>query len=319
MKVRSQKSSQTGTVPILRRDKAPSVNRDRPLRLAFLFALCTLSFALCINAANAHLPMETEYAETLAKDSWEARFHAGYMDMGGGENDWMMEQMYEINVGYGLTRNLSIYIEPTYKIREMEMPHGSMIHKESSSGIGDTELLARYRFRKKDREDGSCQQALLLGIKLPTGAWNIEENGTRLMDMVQPGTGSTDYRAGLAMTHRKKNFTLDGDLIYTAKMENQENYKFGDLLSYDMAGLYQIEDIYLIMELNGRLAAKDEMDGMKNNNTGGHQIFINPGVSYHIRPNVMLMLSTQVPVYTDMNGDAQKTNYHAMGGVHWYY
>ena len=284
-----------------------------------ILALCTLHFALCTEA-HAHLPMETEYAETLPKDSWEARFHVGYMEMSSSEDNWMTEQMYELNIGYGLTRDLSVYIEPTYKVKEMEMPHGGMhLMKEDSSGVGDTEVLARYRFRKKDRKDGSCQQALLVGIKLPTGAWNLEDNGTKLMDMVQPGTGSVDYRAGLAMTHRKGNFTLDGDLIYTIKTENQEDYKFGNLLSYDLAGLYQIKDTYLMLELNGRLAEKDEIDGDKDSDTGGHQLFVNPGISHHIMPNVMLMLSVQVPIYTDMNGDAQKTNYHAMGGVHWFY
>lgn len=296
--------------------------QNSKFKLVF-FALCILHFALCNDKAHAHLPMETEYAETLPKDSWEARFHIGYMDMSSSDDNWMTEQMYELNIGYGLTRNLSLYIEPTYKVKEMEMPHDmngmTMVHKEDSSGIGDTEVLARYRFRKKDREDGSCQQAVLLGIKLPTGAWNLEENGTRLMDMVQPGTGSVDYRAGLAMTHRRGKFTLDGDVIYTVKTENQEDYKFGNLLSYDLAGLYQIRDLYLMLELNGRFAEKDEIDGDKDSDTGGHQLFINPGISYHILPNTMLMLSVQWPVYTDMNGDAQKTNYHAMGGVHWYY
>jgi len=283
------------------------------------FVLCILQFAVCVNGANAHLPMETEYAETLSKDSWEVRFHGGYMDMSNGENNWMKEQMYELSVGYGLTRDLSLYIQPTYKVKEMEMSGGGMIMKESASGVGDTDVLARYRFRKKDREDGSCQQALLLGIKLPTGAWNIEENGTRLMDMVQPGTGSTDYSAGLAVTHRKGNFTLDGDVIYTITAENQKDYKFGNLLRYDLAGLYQIKDLYLMMELNGRATGRDEVSGTGQDNTGGHQIFITPGVSYHVLPNTMLMLSVQVPIYTDMNGEAQKTNYHAMGGLHWYY
>lgn len=281
------------------------------LRLAVFFSMFT-------GIAHAHLPMETEYAETLPKDGWEARFHVGYMDMGSG-NNWMKEQMYEASVGYGLTRDLSLYVQPTYKVKEMKMSGGGMIMKQSSASIGDTDLLARYRFLKKDREDGTCQQALLLGVKLPTGAWNVKDNGSRLMDMVQPGTGSTDYRAGLALTHRKGNFTLDGDAIYTLKTENQSNYKFGNLISYDLAGLYQLKDIYLMLELNGRLAEKDEAKGIKDDNTGGHQIFINPGVSYHIMPNLMLMLSVQLPVYANMNGDAQKTNYHVMGGVHWYY
>lgn len=300
---------------------------SRAIRLT-VFTLCV---ACCLIAgltgtASAHLPMATEYAETLPKDSWEARFHVGYMDMSNGENNWMKEQMYEFEVGYGLTRDLSLYLQPTYKVKEMKMPMGStMVMKESTSGIGDTDILARYRFRKKDREDGSCQQALLLGVKLPTGAWNLKDNGDRLMDMVQPGTGSTDYKGGLALTHRKGNFTLDGDLIYTFKTENAENYKFGNLVSYDIAGLYQLKDTYLMLELNGRAAAKDEINGTIQDNTGGHQIFINPGISYHIIPKqgdagaLMLMLSVQVPIYTDMNGDAQKTNYHAMAGVHWYY
>lgn len=288
--------------------------------VTFLFALCTLQFAFCTNTAHAHLPMETEYAETLPKDGWEARFHVGYMDMSAGEDNWMTEQMYELKIGYGLMRDLSVYIEPTYKVKEMEMIHGGAhLMKEDSSGIGDTELMARYRFRKRDWENGTYQQALLFGIKLPTGDSDMESNGQRLMEMVQPGTGSVDYSIGYAWTHREGNFTMDGDLIYRVTTENQEKYKFGNLLSYDLAGLYQMKELYLMLEMNGRFWEMDEADGDEVGNTGGHQIFINPGVSYHIRPNLMLMASVQVPVYSNMNGSAQKTNYHAMGGVHWFY
>lgn len=282
--------------------------------------LLSFIFLLLAGTVHAHLPMSTEYAETLPKDGWEARFHVGYMDMGSGDDNWMTEQMYELKIGYGLTRDLSVYIQPSYKVREMEMPmEGMSPMKEESSGIGDTDAYMRYRFLKEDREDGTFQTALLLGIKVPTGEYELEDNGRRLMPMVQPGTGSVDYQAGLAMTYRKGKLTVDQDLIYRVNTENQDNYKFGNLLSYDLAGLYQMKDLYLMLELNGRFYEMNENNGVEDVNTGGHQIFINPGVSYHIMPNLMLMASVQVPIYTNMNGSAQETNYHAMGGVHWFY
>ena len=111
------------------------------------FFLLTAYCLLPASQAQAHLPMATEYAETLPKDGWEARFHAGYMDMGNGEDNWMTEQMYELKIGYGLTKDLSVYVQPSYKVREMEMPMVmggmTMPMREESSGMGDTDTYLR--------------------------------------------------------------------------------------------------------------------------------------------------------------------------------
>src|SRR2546429_5105801 len=61
------------------------------------------------------------------------------------------------------------------------------------TGLGDSLVLAKYRFYRRDSPRGTTQASVTLGPKLPTGRTNLADaNGDLLPASLQPGSGSTD-------------------------------------------------------------------------------------------------------------------------------
>src|SRR5436305_4102829 len=61
------------------------------------------------------------------------------------------------------------------------------------TGLGDSLVLAKYRFYRRDSPRGTTQASVTLGPKLPTGRTGLTGNdGFRLPAGLQPGSGSTD-------------------------------------------------------------------------------------------------------------------------------
>jgi hypothetical protein len=70
------------------------------------------------------------------------------------------------------------------------------------SGIGDTLLLMKYRFYRRDSERGTTQASVTAGPKIPTGGTSLTDpNGNLLPATLQPGSGSTDLFLGVNWTY----------------------------------------------------------------------------------------------------------------------
>jgi hypothetical protein len=72
------------------------------------------------------------------------------------------------------------------------------------TGLGDSMVLVKYRFFRRDSKRGTTQASVTFGPKFPTGQTHLtDNNGIRLPSSLQPGSGSTDlFLAG--------NFTYTG-------------------------------------------------------------------------------------------------------------
>src|SRR5207244_9106140 len=61
------------------------------------------------------------------------------------------------------------------------------------TGLGDSLVLAKYRFYRRDSPRGTTQASATFGPKLPTGRTNLADaSGGLLPASLQPGSGSTD-------------------------------------------------------------------------------------------------------------------------------
>lgn len=62
------------------------------------------------------------------------------------------------------------------------------------TGLGDTMVLVKYRFYRRDSERGTTQASVTFGPKIPTGRTHLDDgNGNLLPASLQPGSGSTDF------------------------------------------------------------------------------------------------------------------------------
>ena len=96
----------------------------------------------------------------------------------------------DFNFTWGFYRDFDLTILVPIVTNEFDMP-GTPI--AGGTGLGDTMLLVKYRFYRRDSPRGTNQASVTLGPKIPTGRTNLTDtNGSLLPAGLQPGSGSTD-------------------------------------------------------------------------------------------------------------------------------
>jgi hypothetical protein len=228
---------------------------------------------------------------------------------------------------YGITGDFTVglTLPIVQKTLKFTTPTGrrAEIH---SSGVGDLSVVGVYRFYRRDVPLGSTQLSVIGGLELPTGS-NDQTDGdvpdltggtsTRIPRDLQPGSGSVDGIVGLAGFQNFDRLSLYGSLQGKINSED-DDFKFGNRLHYDLAADYVLQEgrnLFLILEFNGRYEARSEENGRDVRNSGGHSLFISPGIQYLPVPYLILETSIQLPVFQELNGTQLGTDFSIVVGL----
>jgi hypothetical protein len=159
--------------------------------------------------------------------------------------------------------------------------------------------------------------AVIGGIKLPTGDDDETlSGGSEIEPSSQPGTGSVDYQAGLAYSRfLTSRVTLDASGLYTLRTEH-DDFKVGDRFDAGVALGYRLtESIRSFPQVSVFTEAlyvwldKDEEDGEREESSGGHTVYIAPGVRVRLNENAALTVAPAFPVLQDLNGEQVETRF----------
>ncbi len=182
-----------------------------------------------------------------------------------------------------------------------------------SEGLGDVSAIAKWRFFKKPELGATTEIAGLFGLELPTGRDDVRDGGMRLSQPLQPGSGSVDAIFGAAFTRLwgGGQWLINADLFYKANSEGND-YRFGNVTRFDVGGQYRVYPqryerydqftLNLILELHGRYAEKDTLDGDRVGTTGGLKLFASPGIQAIVTENLLFESGVQIPIYRNLNG-----------------
>jgi len=201
--------------------------------------------------------------------------------------------------------------------------------KGETSGLGDIALLGRYTFLKKHTLDSTTAVAALLGVKLPTGKTDGKtSDGAEFLDAhLQLGTGATDFIFGLSLNHAIQRFSLSAnilDAIHTEGKAGDKTYQFGNIINYDVTGKYRVSPSelapernqwFLALGINGELRDKEKEGGVTVDNSGGHTIYLTPGIQLVAAPHWVVEALYYHSIYHDLYGTQTGENYKASAGV----
>jgi len=96
----------------------------------------------------------------------------------------------DFNFTWGLHPNFDVTVLVPIITNNFQAVNAPVV---GGTGLGDTMVLVKYRFYRRDSERGTTQASITLGPKLPTGRTDVSSvNGTLLPASLQPGSGSTD-------------------------------------------------------------------------------------------------------------------------------
>ncbi len=209
---------------------------------------------------------------------------------------------------YAFTNRWSVSALASY-IEHFRLINTSFLGETTSSGLGDSVILARYTpiaITPFSRH----QFAIGGGARIPTGDDDAGE-GFVLSEDMQPSTGAfgaimwTSYsyafnQAATLAFHTSANYTYNG--------ENDRKYRFGHDFNLS-AAISQNANTWFSWSagLRYRIAQADQRAGFDIPNTGGEWLDFTPAVQFGITDNFSLALSGRYPLWRDLNGALQFT------------
>lgn len=251
-----------------------------------------------------------------------------------------------IGVSYGFTDNLTLgmrlpYVERT-NVLEPEEGHyhdghfaaHDIIDHGDVSGMGDAIFYGLYRWY----QDNELTISTLFGIKAPTGdddeegfesvydyetkerepyephddeEGGHEHEGLLVETHLQPGSGSWDGFAGLALQRPAGPFTLHSSVLYTITTQGSQDTELGDSFAYNLALSYGAGERLapcagcawnLFLELNGEWQDEENHDGRDNPDSGGNVVFLTPGVRLVGGSGWSVVTAVGFPVADHLNG-----------------
>ena len=189
----------------------------------------------------------------------------------------------------------------------------------TTDGLSDPEFYALVRLWSSSFGPGLGRRtwmSAVFGVKTPWGRNDIREDGVRVDEHAQSGTGSTDLFGGLSGFYL---FDADSALFASAQYRgtgrNDFGYKYGDITMANLAYERKLSEVFDgVVELNFRHARRDQVDfsGEVDPNTGGSILYVTPRVLVNLGKGIVLRLAVQVPVVERLYGvQDEKVNYNA--------
>jgi nitrous oxide reductase accessory protein NosL len=206
-------------------------------------------------------------------------------------------------VNYSITDNLALGVTASYLDKKMEMYKmgGEVTETYKNSGFGDINVSVRYNLWKNVYY--SKFFSLLAGTTLPTGDFKEQYIS---MPGLQTGAGAFSFTGGFLFSHRYKDFWFHYLTSYTARLENSDDYRFGDIAHIGAAVHYTPNyDLMAGLELDASYTAKDKYIGSNVGNTGGFATDLTGVVDWKFITafggNFSVRVTAGLPVYEDLN------------------
>lgn len=204
---------------------------------------------------------------------------------------------------YGITDNMAVDVKVSYLNKKMEMytMGGKKTVTTKNNGPSDTFVSYRYNLFKSAYYNHFV--SLLAETSLPTGDFKskfIPRPG------LQTGTGDLTFGGGLLYTYRYEDFWLHTMAGYTHKLENSDDFKFGDETRFGVALHYTPNyDLMFGVETDAVHYDRNEINGNDVGNSGGTRSMLTGVASWRfltaLGGNFNLRLTAGIPLYEDLN------------------
>jgi hypothetical protein len=170
------------------------------------------------------------------------------------------------------------------------------------TGLGDSLVLLKYRFYRRDSPRGTTQASVTLGAKLPTGRTNLAgANGDLLPAGLQPGSGSTDLFLAGNWTYtglfNVKRLVADEDFHSLVRSEGTQRTRLGSdiesrfWLSYRPYESKNVAREWFIGPVLTWLHSQDDrIAGVSKRGSGGDVLLAGVTTYFGVRPGMHVWL-----------------------------
>jgi hypothetical protein len=240
-----------------------------------------------------------------------------------------------LGVAYGINHHLTVSAEVPYVRRDRlrEADDGEVEQLGSVAGIGDLNLLAKYRLI----DGGTTGFALIGGIKLPTGSTHRTSiDGERLETEHQLGTGSWDPIFGASASTKLAAVQLSASAIYQVSTKGAQATRLGNRLQGGIALSHRFgEQLHehapshnhhhgdeldehhehahsswdAFVELAGEWEGRQKVGGELEGASGGKWAWIAPGLRFNAASGWSASAGVAVPVWEEIRASHPDNRY----------
>jgi hypothetical protein len=277
---------------------------------AFACSICRCGDAT-FNALGAAIYTPGKFRLTVDWDRFDKE--NGVSEIGSTEitgRDAEVENRFTLGVAYSFGERLTLVGRLPFSMRHLTETEeeGEVVTK--TNGLSDPELTALFRVWASPFQPGLGQQAwisLVAGVKTPWGRNDLSEDGARLDEHAQPGTGATDFYGGFsAVVQLDTQSSLFASFQYRQTGTNDHDYRYGRTTSANLAYEHKLGSVAdAVVELNWRHAEQDVVDGDGNRdpNTGGDLVYLTPRLVLDIGGGLLGRVGVQIPIVKSLYGD----------------
>jgi hypothetical protein len=230
-----------------------------------------------------------------------------------------IENRATLTLSYSIAERLVVVARVPYSFRDLTTTTAAGSDEVTTHGLSDPEVYALFRLWSSQFGPGLGRRtwvSAVFGVKTPWGENNLQQNGQRVDEHAQPGTGSTDLFGGLSGVYLfDARSSLFASFQYRGTGRNGFGYKYGNLTMANLAYERKLaERLDAVLELNFRHAGLDQVNpsGEIDPNTGGDLLYVTPRLVVDLGPHVVLRLAAQIPAWKHLYGvQEEKTNFNA--------
>jgi len=237
-------------------------------------------------------------------------------------NDAEIEYRYTATVSYGFGDRFLLVARVPLSHRDLTTTFLDGESEEvSTTGLSDPEFYGLVRLWSSRFGDGIGKRSTvsaIFGVKTPWGENDVQQDGERVDEHAQPGTGSTDLFGGFSGYYLlDERSTIFGSVQYRGTGRNDFGYKYGDSTIATLAYERKLTDpLDAVLEFDFRHAQRDQVDseGVVDPNTGGTVLYIAPRLLSAVGQHVALRAAVQIPIVENLYG-VQDEKVNVNGGV----
>ena len=232
-----------------------------------------------------------------------------------------------LQFGWGIRRDLELSAITSIATNRLSLPGAVPGGHVGGSGLGDSLLLVKYRFVRRDSERGTTQASVAFGPKLPTGRTDLRDAfGNLLPVSLQPGSGSTDLFLNFSGTYTglfgAEKLVADGTVDYLDRTAGVERTRLGNTLQARLYLPYRPYESHsvgkewwvgpeLIWERQGYM----RIGGARQADSGGNVLSVGGATYFSPHPGLELWLGIDFAVAQEWNGSQDTVQRHISIGI----
>ena len=225
-------------------------------------------------------------------------------------NDAEVENRFTLSAAYSFGENFTLVGRLPISVRNLTTTDESGAETTHTTGLSDPDFTALFRVWASDAAPGLGRRAwvsLVAGVKTPWGRNDLEENGERLDEHAQSGTGATDVYGGLsAVVLLDPQSSFFASFQYRRTGTNDHDYQYGRTTTANLAYERKLGRVVdAILETNWRHAEQDvvDADGNRDPNTGGDVVYVTPRLVLDLGGGILGRVGVQIPIVKSLYGD----------------